>query len=36
MKAQPLGLIAGNGQFPLLFAKKAKAQQYHVIAAGIK
>ena len=30
-----LGLIAGNGKFPLLFAKKARSQNYQVIAAGI-
>lgn len=31
-----LGLIAGNGKFPILFARKAKSQNYKVIAAGIK
>lgn len=31
-----LGLIAGNGKFPFLFAKEAKRQQYHVFAAAIK
>ena len=38
MKIQPklLGLIAGNGRFPILFAQKAKTQNFKVIAAGIK
>lgn len=31
-----LGLIAGNGKFPILFAKEAKSMDYEVIAAGIK
>ena len=31
-----IGLIAGNGQFPLLFARAAKDQNIRVIAAGIK
>lgn len=33
---EPLGLIAGNGKFPLLFAQKAKSQSYNLITAGIK
>ena len=36
MPTKSLGLIAGNGKFPLLFAQKAKSQNYKVIAAGIK
>ena len=31
-----LGLIAGNGQFPILFAQRAKSQDFHIIAAGIQ
>ncbi len=31
-----LGLIAGNGQFPILFARKAKSQNYQVLAAAIR
>lgn len=31
-----LGLIAGNGKFPFLFAIKAKKQQYNIIAAGVR
>lgn len=36
MKTKILGLIAGNGKFPLLFARKAKSQHYKVITAGIR
>jgi len=36
MTKKRLGLIAGNGRFPMLFAQRAKAQGYEVIAAGIK
>lgn len=36
MTEKSLGLIAGNGKFPLLFARKAKEQNYRVIAAGIR
>src|SRR3990167_6865814 len=36
MTTKSLGLIAGNGKFPLLFAQKAKSQNYKVVAAGIK
>ena len=36
MSNKTLGLIAGNGQFPILFAKQAKAQHFKVIAAAIK
>ena len=31
-----IGLIAGNGRFPLLFAKAAKHKGIHVVAAAIK
>ncbi|MCG8564463.1 MAG: UDP-2,3-diacylglucosamine diphosphatase LpxI [Desulfobacterales bacterium] len=31
-----IGLIAGGGQFPRLFAQRAKAEGYKVIAAGFK
>ncbi len=30
-----IGLIAGNGKFPIAFAQKAKTKNYKVIAAGI-
>src|SRR3989338_4949551 len=36
MEKRSLGLIAGNGKFPLLFAQTARKQNYHVVAAGIK
>ena len=36
MEKKLLGLIAGNGKFPFLFAQKAKSQNYKVIAAGIR
>ncbi len=36
MDNKKLGLIAGNGKFPILFAQKAKERKYEVIAAGIK
>ena len=36
MEPKRLGLIAGNGKFPILFAQKAKSQNYQVIAVGIK
>lgn len=36
MKKRALGLIAGNGKFPLLFAQKARKQNYTVTAAAIK
>lgn len=36
MAKKTLGLIAGNGKFPIMFAMKAKALGYRVIAAGIK
>lgn len=31
-----LGLIAGNGKFPILFAQEARGQNYSVVAAAIK
>lgn len=31
-----LGLIAGNGKFPVLFAHKAKKQGFQVITAGVQ
>ncbi len=33
---QQLGLIAGNGKFPVLFARAAKLKNIKVIAAGIR
>lgn len=33
---QTLGLIAGNGQFPVLFARAAKLKNIKVVAAGIR
>jgi len=36
MEKKYLGLIAGNGKFPLLFAQKARSQNYKVVAAGIR
>jgi UDP-2,3-diacylglucosamine hydrolase len=33
---KPLGLIAGNGQFPLLMAEQAKRQNRPVVAVAIK
>ncbi len=36
MSKKILGLIAGNGQFPIMFALKAKEQGYRVVAAGVK
>ena len=35
-QSQTLGLIAGNGKFPLLFARDAKARKMRVVAAAIK
>ena len=34
--SQPLGLIAGNGKFPILFARQAKSKNIKIIAAAIK
>ena len=36
MDKKILGLIAGNGKFPLLFAQKAKSRGYSVVAAAIR
>jgi hypothetical protein len=36
MNKDQLGLIAGNGKFPILFARKARQKQLRVIAAGIR
>ena len=36
MDKKILGLIAGNGKFPLLFAQKARSQGYSVVAAAIR
>src|SRR3989338_5010164 len=36
MPRKQLGLIAGNGKFPILFARKARSQNYCVISAGIR
>ncbi|MGE0268003.1 MAG: LpxI family protein [Candidatus Omnitrophota bacterium] len=36
MDEKRLGLIAGNGKFPILFAKEAKLLDYKIIAAGIR
>lgn len=33
---QTIGLIAGNNQFPFLFARAAKDQGYTVVAAGVR
>lgn len=35
-KLQPLGLIAGNGKFPILFAREARAKNMKVVAAAIR
>lgn len=35
-KKEVLGLIAGNGKFPFLFAQQAKAKKFKIIAVGIK
>ena len=36
MDKKTLGLIAGNGRFPLLSAQKARSQGYYVVAAAIR
>ena len=36
MNTKCLGLIAGNGKFPFLLAREAKANGYRIIAASIK
>lgn len=35
-KFQPIGLIAGNGKFPILFARQARAKNMKVVAAAIR
>lgn len=35
MEEKLLGLIAGNGKFPLLFAQKARQEHYKVVAAAV-
>ena len=35
MSIQKLGLIAGNGKFPIVFAREAKAKNMRVIAAAV-
>ena len=35
-KREKIGLIAGNGRFPILFAQGAKANNLEVVAVGIK
>jgi len=34
--SQPIGLLAGSGRFPLLFAEKAKALGLNVVCVGIR
>ena len=36
MSMETIGLIAGNGKFPILFAQAAKAQRLKVVAAAIQ
>ena len=36
MDSKRLGLIAGNGKFPILFAREARSLDYEIIAAGVK
>ena len=36
MQKKLLGLIAGNGKFPILFAQRARTKNFKVIAAGIQ
>ncbi len=36
MAARTIGLIAGTGQFPLLFARAARARGYRVVAVAIE
>jgi DUF1009 family protein len=36
MPIQTIGLIAGNGKFPLLFAQAAKKQNINIVVAGIR
>jgi DUF1009 family protein len=34
--SEPLGIIAGNGEFPILLARAARAQQLHTVAAAFE
>ena len=36
MQPKRLGLIAGNGKFPFIFAQEAKKQNFKIISAGVK
>lgn len=36
MASETIGLIAGNGKFPFLFARAAREQNINVVAAGIR
>ena len=36
MPEKLLGLIAGNGKFPILFAQKARSQSFKIVAAAVK
>ena len=36
MSSQTLGLIAGNGEFPILFARAAKTKNFRVVAAAVQ
>jgi len=36
MQCKLLGLIAGNGKFPILFAQEAKKQNFKIISAGVR
>lgn len=35
-KHEVIGLIAGNGKFPFLFARQARKKNYQIVAVGIK
>ena len=35
-RSSPIGLIAGGGQFPLLFTQKARTNGYKIIGAGFR
>ncbi len=36
LKSKTLGIIAGNGKFPVLLAREAKAKNFRVVAVGIR
>ncbi len=36
MSSQTLGLIAGNGKFPILFAQAAKQKNFRIVAAAVQ